>query len=307
MDALPMTMGRVPTLLGPAAARPGTARAERSGCGQGPSICPPSRRPQHPRPCGAAPTDRLGPGVCPPSWRPQHPQPCAAAPTDRLGPSPCRAGLGAPGCLVWAWPGGSRLCSNGGLCLGRVPRPPLLSWLTTRRSSTGAMVCGRATSRRCFPRSPRRTWRPSGCARRPSYRLRCGFVHGQACTRVCTQDPPESWPWPLSACHQWGLGCPMPSTPRPAPVRAQGMGPLLAGPRLSLATWATHGGRRVRGARVLSPPACVYQQGQPSDLEPGAHAWGAQPVPRAASITAHGGFQRVFCSDEALQQPEQFP
>ena len=83
----PCDHGRTPTLLGPAAARPGTARAERSGCGQGPGVCPPSRWPQHPRPCGAAPTDRLG-------------------------SSPRRAWLGAPGCLVWAWPGSSRLCSN---------------------------------------------------------------------------------------------------------------------------------------------------------------------------------------------------
>lgn len=79
MDVSPVIVGHVPTLLGPAAARPGTARAECSGCGQGPGVCPPSR------------------------WL-QHPQPCGAAPTDRLGPGPRRARLGAPGCPVRAGP-----------------------------------------------------------------------------------------------------------------------------------------------------------------------------------------------------------
>ena len=123
---------------------------------------------------------RTGPSVCPPSQWPQHPWPCGAAPTDKAGAWPLQGLAGGSGCPVQAWPGSGRLCGNGGLCVGRAPRPPLLSWLTMRRSSTGATVCGRAMSRRCFLRSPRMTWRPSGCARRPSCRLRCGRVHTRA-------------------------------------------------------------------------------------------------------------------------------
>lgn len=54
----------------------------------------------------------------------------------------------------------------------RVPGPLLLSCPTMKRSLTGVTACGRARSSRCFRRSPRRTWRPSGCARRPSCRSR---------------------------------------------------------------------------------------------------------------------------------------
>lgn len=163
MDAPPVIVGHVPTLLGPAAARPGTARAECSGRGQGPGVCPPSRWLQHLQSCGAALTE--------------------------AGARPLQSQAGGSRVAGAGWPGGSRLCGNGGLCLGRAPRPPLLSWLMMRRFSTGVMVCGRVTSRRCFPRSPRRTWRPSGCERRPSCRLRCVCVHGRACACVCTREP----------------------------------------------------------------------------------------------------------------------
>lgn len=88
-------VGHVPTLLGPAAARPGTQPgAERSGCGQGLGVA------HH----------HGGSSTC---------SPCGAALTE-AGARPLQSQAGGSRVAGAGWPGGSRLCGNG-LCLGRAP------------------------------------------------------------------------------------------------------------------------------------------------------------------------------------------
>lgn len=86
VDTPPVTMGRMPTLLGPTAARPGTARAGRSGHGRGPVSAPHHGGPSTRGPVGQPRLTRLGPGPCR-AW--------LGAPDAR-----CRPGPAAVGCVV---------------------------------------------------------------------------------------------------------------------------------------------------------------------------------------------------------------